>query len=65
MIKYNTQNMQLFADDKKKIKNPINQKNIKDFQNEKNKKEDDKKPDDVDPSKENTKDENMKNNKKI
>ena len=38
MIKYNTQNMQLFADDKKKIKNPINQKNIKDFQNEKNKK---------------------------
>lgn len=64
MIKYNTQNMQLFADDKKKIKNPINQKDIKDFQSETNKKEDDKKQDDIDPSKENTKDENMKNNKK-
>ena len=64
MIDYNISNMQLFADDKKKIKNPINQKNSKDFQGETDNKENDKKKDDVKPSKENAKDEDIKNNEK-
>ena len=64
MIDYNISNMQLFADDKKKIKNPINQKNSKDFQGETDNKENDKKKEDVKPTKENTKDENIKNNEK-
>ena len=64
MIDYNISNMQLFADDKKKIKNPINQKNSKDFHGETDNKENDKKKEDVKPTKENTKDENIKNNEK-